>query len=201
MFSSLRPWVTSALCVLVLHTGCSDDLKWSAVESMIRANVGDVSQITTDSLAERLAAQRDTYPEALASDSDASSSRTQLPVLLLDARQPEEYAVSHLRGAVRVDPNATSFPELDSLSRERSIVVYCSVGYRSAQVTKRLREQGYAASNLRGSIFRWANEGRPVVRGDSVVREVHPYDDTWGDLLRPDLRAYTPGNRDSSAVP
>jgi rhodanese-related sulfurtransferase len=203
MLSSLRPWVTSALCVLALHTGCSDNIKWSAVESMIQANFGDVPQITTDSLAARLAAQRDMYTADVSSVSDSSllSSTQQLPVLLLDARQQEEYAVSHLPGAVRVDPSATTFPELDSLSRERSIVVYCSVGYRSAQVTKRLREHGYAASNLRGSIFRWANEGRPVVRGDSVVREVHPYNDTWGDLLRLDLRAYTPGNRDSLGLP
>jgi rhodanese-related sulfurtransferase len=185
MLSTLRPWLTSALCVLALHTGCSNDMKWSAVESMIRANIGDVPQITTDSLAARL----DADPPA-----DSATSR---PVLLLDARQPEEYAVSHLPGAVRVDPDATSFPELDSISQDRPIVVYCSVGYRSADVTKRLREKGYAASNLRGSIFRWANEGRPVVRGDSTVREVHPYDNTWGDLLTPDVRAYTPGSGSS----
>ncbi len=182
MLSTLRPWITSALCVLALHTGCSNDTKWSAVASMIRANIGDVPHITTDSLAARLEA-----------DTPGDSSVSP-PVLLLDARQPEEYAVSHLPGAVRVDPGATSFPDLDSVSPERPIVVYCSVGYRSAEMTKRLREKGYAASNLRGSIFRWANEGRPVVRGDSTVRDVHPYDDTWGDLLNPDLRAYTPGS-------
>lgn len=183
MLSTLRPWITSALCVLALHTGCSNDTKWSAVESMIRANIGDVPQITTDSLAARL------------NDGAAADSTVRSNILLLDARQPEEYAVSHLPGAVRVDPDATSFPELDSISRERPIVVYCSVGYRSAEITKRLRDEGYEASNLRGSIFRWANEGHPVVRGDSTVREVHPYDSTWGELLDPSLRAYTPGVR------
>lgn len=138
----------------------------------------------------------------MSGSSVSGSSDTQASVLLLDARQPEEYAVSHLPGAVRIDPTSTSFSDLDSLSRDRSIVVYCSVGYRSALVTKRLREKGYNASNLRGSIFRWANEGRPVVRGDSTVREVHPYDSTWGDLLRPDLRAYGPnGTRTVSSQP
>lgn len=187
MLSTLRPWLTSALCVLALHTGCSNDMKWSAVESMIRANIGDVPQITTDSLAARL-------------DAHAAGHSGNSPILLLDARQPEEYAVSHLPGAVRVDPSATSFPQLDSISHERPIVVYCSVGYRSADITKRLRDKGYAASNLRGSIFRWANEGRPVVRGDSTVREVHPYDSTWGDLLNPDLHAYEPGSNPNSAA-
>lgn len=171
----MKRWITSALCVLVLGTGCSDDTKWSAVNGMIDARFGDVPQITTDSLAQRL---------------NASGAAE---VVLLDARTEEEYAVSHLPSARRLDPSATSFPELDSLNRATPIVVYCSVGYRSARTAQRLREQGFSnVSNLQGSIFRWANEGRPVVRGDSSVRQVHPYDDTWGDLLRPDLRAYTP---------
>jgi hypothetical protein len=94
-----------------------------------------------------------------------------------------------------VNPSADAYPALDTLASDAPIVVYCSVGYRSAEITKRLRDEGYEASNLRGSIFRWANEGHPVVRGDSTVREVHPYDSTWGELLDPSLRAYTPGVR------
>ncbi len=43
--------------------------------------------------------------------------------------------------------------------------------------------------NLKGSIFQWANEGRPVVRDGEPVREVHPYDAVWGRLLDRDLRA------------
>jgi 3-mercaptopyruvate sulfurtransferase SseA len=68
--------------------------------------------------------------------------------------------------------------------------VYCSVGYRSARIVERLRAAGHSdVRNLRGSIFQWANEGRPVVRGDSTVHKVHPFDATWGRLLNADLRA------------
>jgi hypothetical protein len=41
--------------------------------------------------------------------------------------------------------------------------------------------------NLEGSIFQWANEGREVVRGDTSVREVHPYGRRWAGLLKPGL--------------
>jgi rhodanese-related sulfurtransferase len=171
----MRATLSAALCLLLLQTGCSDDMKWSAVERLINANYPDTPTITTDSLAARLA------------DSTAAQP------LLLDARSPEEFAVSHLPEARRIDPDAEAYPALDSLAADAPIVVYCSVGYRSAGVVQRIRAQGFSeASNLRGSIFRWANEGRTVVRDSEAVRQVHPFDATWGQLLEEDLRAYEP---------
>ena len=171
----MRTLLTSALCLLALQTGCSQDLKWSAVNRMIAADFPDVPTLTTDSLAARLA--------------DSTAPRP----LLLDARSPEEYAVSHLPVARRVDPEADSLPGLDTLSRDRPIVVYCSVGYRSARVTAQLRDQGFSnVRNLKGSIFRWANEGRPLVRNGTPVEAVHPYDATWGTLLNDPLHCRRP---------
>jgi len=177
----MRTLTASALCLLVVQVGCSQDLTWTAVNHMIEADYPSTPFIATDSLAERL--------------SDSTATRP----ILLDARSPEEYAVSHLPGARRVDPEEKEFPVLDTLSRDTLLVVYCSVGYRSARITKRLREKGFHnVTNLKGSIFRWANEGRPVVRNDRPVRAVHPYDQTWGTLLNDTLHAYAPP--DSAAV-
>ena len=65
-----------------------------------------------------------------------------------------------------------------------TVVVYCSVGYRSAELVKRLKATGAGnVFNLEGSLFRWANEGRPVYRGAERVFEVHPYDADWANLL------------------
>jgi rhodanese-related sulfurtransferase len=171
----MRRFAASILCFLAVQTGCSQDLTWNAVHHMIEADFPAAPSITTDSLAKRLA--------------DSTAQRP----LLLDARSRDEYAVSHLPGARRVDPTATTIPGLDTLSRDTPIVVYCSVGYRSARVTTRLREQGFTrVANLKGSIFRWANEGRPVTRNDTPVRAVHPYNQTWGTLLDDHLHAYAP---------
>ena len=70
-------------------------------------------------------------------------------------------------------------------------MVYCSVGVRSAGVARRLRAAGFAeVENLEGSVFRWANEGRPLVAaGGAATDVVHPYDAAWGRLLRPERRA------------
>jgi hypothetical protein len=46
--------------------------------------------------------------------------------------------------------------------------------------------------NLEGSIFEWANSGRPVYRGEERVSVVHPYGARWERLLDRALRADSP---------
>ena len=48
--------------------------------------------------------------------------------------------------------------------------------------------------NMEGSIFKWANEGRPVYRDGERVEKVHPYNETWGRLLDKARRASVPPN-------
>ena len=167
--------IFSLLLATTFQTGCTQDVKWSTVLHAVRVEYEDVQHITTDSLKQRL-------------DQSATSG-----VTLLDTRTRGEFNVSHLRGAVRVDPDEEEFSSLDSLDRATPIVTYCSVGYRSAAVARRLGELGFTnVSNLEGSIFKWANEDLPVYRGDEIVTEVHPFDRLWGQLLVKDRRAYTP---------
>ena len=170
----IRPRMAAiAACVfafVVFFGGCSRDTAWSGVLAAIESEYPDVPRITTDSLAAWLDADSATRP------------------ILLDTRSPDEFDVSHLKGALRVDPDAKSFPDLDTLDRQAPIVAYCSVGYRSSDVVSRLQAAGFTnAHNLRGSIFMWANEGRPVYRDRRQVDEVHPYSAAWGRLLRDDL--------------
>ena len=44
--------------------------------------------------------------------------------------------------------------------------------------------------NLEGSIFKWANEGRPMVDENGASAQCcHPYSVLWGKLLDADRRA------------
>ncbi len=109
--------------------------------------------------------------------------------VILDARAPEEFRVSHLRGARRVDPDLEDVSSL-GIDPGARIVVYCSVGWRSGAIASRLEQAGYRqVYNLEGGIFRWANEGRAMYRGDHVVHRVHPYDQAWGRMLDDQHRA------------
>ena len=91
----------------------------------------------------------------------------ELPVgaVLLDVREPDEWAAGHISGAVHVPMNAVpsrlaNAP--DALPADAPIVVVCKVGGRSAQVTAWLRSQGYDALNLDGGMLAWARAGRPM---------------------------------------
>lgn len=105
--------------------------------------------------------------------------------LLLDVRQPVEFAVSHLAGARHVDFESEAAAVLVDSPPEQPIVCYCAAGFRSSVMAKRLARAGHKeVFNLEGAIFDWASEGRPLIRDGSVTREVHPFN--WlGRLMLP----------------
>lgn len=118
------------------------------------------------------------------------------PPLLLDVREPAEFAVSHLVDARSVPWESESAWQtlLKEVPRTQPIVVYCSIGYRSAILARKLQRAGFIqVANLEGSIFKWASEGRSLIGPDArAATLVHPYDAEWSRLLAPDLRAPLP---------
>ncbi len=110
----------------------------------------------------------------------------QAPPLLLDVRTAEEFAVSHL-------PTAHHAPDVNTVSQmalapHQPVVAYCSVGYRSARLVAQLQAQGFTqVYNLEGSLFQWANEGRPLEVTGQPTDQVHPYNAVWGLLLQPSV--------------
>ncbi|WP_044151275.1 rhodanese-like domain-containing protein [Leptolyngbya iicbica] len=136
---------------------------WTVVKRLIRQKFPTVERISTAELASWLA-------------SDLP------PPLLIDARQAEEYAVSHLPGAHHW-PTLAAVQQA-AVSADAAIVVYCSVGYRSARLAQQLQAAGYThVMNLEGSIFEWHNQGQPLVVDGKPTQAVHPYNRTWGLLL------------------
>lgn len=147
---------------------------WDGLKAEIRAAYPDVPRVSVDTLAAWI-------------DGGVSG------LVLLDSRTPEEAAVSRIRGARRVDPDRLDPAALADVPRDARVVVYCSVGYRSAGIARQLREAGWTdVYNLEGSIFEWANRGYPVYRDGEAVEAVHPYDRRWGRWLDAALHAYRP---------
>ena len=118
-------------------------------------------------------------------------------VFLIDARENAEYIVSHLPGAYRLSLDEwkkKGWPA--SLPRQKSVVVYCTIGYRSGLLTNELRQQGIDALNLYGGIFLWATGEYPLVdQNQGQTSYVHPYDEQWGTLLgSPERLRYEPSS-------
>jgi rhodanese-related sulfurtransferase len=84
--------------------------------------------------------------------------------VLLDVREPEELVAARVADAVHI-PMADLPERYDDLPEDRTIVVLCHSGHRSAQATAFLIQQGLEARNLAGGIVAWAADGLPVETG------------------------------------
>jgi molybdopterin/thiamine biosynthesis adenylyltransferase/rhodanese-related sulfurtransferase len=83
--------------------------------------------------------------------------------LLLDVREPHEWEIGNLeaRGAILI-PYAQVRERVGELPRDRSIVVYCHVGVRSALVAETLRALGFPdVANLKGGYLAWTEDVDP----------------------------------------
>lgn len=159
--------IVAALALLGMRS-----IDWFLLKQSLRHRFAKVQWITTAQLADWLA------------------DKQRPPPVLLDVRTEEEWHVSHLPGARRVDPNSSIEKVAAEISKETPIVTYCAVGYRSGALAAKLQAAGFSSvRNLEGSIFQWANEHRPLVREDQPVTTVHPYSSLWGRLLIDEVRA------------
>lgn len=112
-------------------------------------------------------------------------------VILLDAREKAEYAVSHIAQAKFIGYNHFNPASVKDLDKTKTVVVYCSVGYRSEKISARLREMGFKnVSNLYGGIFEWKNQGQPVVNQKGTTEKVHAYNTVWGIWLNKGEKVY-----------
>ena len=101
--------------------------------------------------------------------------------VILDSRELEEYNVAHIKGARCVGYDDFEISNIGAINKDQKIAVYCSIGYRSEKVAKKLREAGYKnAVNVYGSIFQWVNDDKPVYDKDGrEVSTVHTYNRRW----------------------
>jgi rhodanese-related sulfurtransferase len=83
--------------------------------------------------------------------------------LMIDVREPDEFAAGHAPGATNV-PLDTLDP--DALAKDRTIVTTCRTGHRGAIAAARLQAAGFDVRNLAGGMTAWAAAGLPVVRDD-----------------------------------
>ena len=129
-------------------------VNWDAIDDKIEKEFPEVAAISSEELQEQLAGSAGAP-------------------LLIDVREKEEFRVSHLQQAFNIqsaDAVSKEFPD-----KETPIVVYCSVGYRSAGVAAELEKMGYTrVSNLHHSIFEWAELGLPLLNEEGTTNKIHP---------------------------
>jgi rhodanese-related sulfurtransferase len=86
--------------------------------------------------------------------------------VILDVRTPDEFAGGHIADAVNLDYQAKTFRnELKKLDKDKTYLVYCASGGRSASAVDVMKELGFmTAYNMRGGISKWKAEGLPTTK-------------------------------------
>jgi rhodanese-related sulfurtransferase len=86
--------------------------------------------------------------------------------ILIDVREPEEFAIARIDGARLVPMQSVpgELQKLEALADEAPLLVLCHHGVRSLQVVAWLRNQGLENSySVAGGIDRWSRELDPAI--------------------------------------
>ena len=113
----------------------------ATVRDLLGSAKAEIVEITTDEAAQRIAAGH----------------------LVLDVREPDEYAEGALEGVIHI-PRGHLEAQIENriVDKTLPVVVYCAGGVRSAFAAKTLQELGYeTVASMDGGFGRWKDEGRP----------------------------------------
>ena len=95
-------------------------------------------------------------------------------------REKREQAVSILPGAISEDDILKS----TQLFKDKILIGYCTISYRSGKLAERLARKGIRLFNLQGGLLGWVHAGGPLVDREGPSRRIHVYGPKWN--LAPD---------------
>ena len=111
---------------------------------------------------------------------------------VLDTREAEEFNISHIPNARMVGYDEFDLASVASIPKDDTIIVYCSIGYRSERIGEKLLGAGYTqVFNLYGGIFNWKNKNGVVLDASNDTTErVHTYNKSWSRFLLEGEKVY-----------
>jgi len=99
--------------------------------------------------------------------------------IVLDVREPVEYAAGHVPGSVNL-PQADLADRLDELPRDRPLLLICQGGYRSQRAAQFLKQMGFEqVSSVAGGTAAWAEAGKPLGRGEVDAQATPVIETEW----------------------
>jgi rhodanese-related sulfurtransferase len=135
----------------------SDDARRARIETLYRdhkKDFADVQDIAPSEAMELLKAGR---------------------AVFVDVREEKEQDVSMLPGAV-TDKEFLLHPER---YRDKTLIGYCTISYRSGKLAEKLKARGIAMLNLQGGLLAWAHAGGKLYDRNGETRRIHVYGPQW----------------------
>ncbi len=100
--------------------------------------------------------------------------------------------MTHLRYTRSIRYNGCDIDAMKGIEKDKHLVIYCSIGKRSEDITRKLKKWGYTnVQNLYGGIFEWVNSGNTVYDlQNKPTDKVHAYGKFWGRFLDKGTKVY-----------
>lgn len=99
--------------------------------------------------------------------------------VVLDVREPEEYAHGHVPGAINL-PQSDLASRLAEVPRNQPVFAICASGMRSFRVTQFLAQLGYdQVVSVRGGTEAWRAAGKPVAFEDTSLAKARITESEW----------------------
>jgi rhodanese-related sulfurtransferase len=98
-------------------------------------------------------------------DAEEAKRRIDTGAVLLDVRNPDEWAAGRAPGSTWI-PMGELAARQDEVPVDREILVVCRSGARSARVAAALNAAGYSAANVAGGLEAWQGAGLALVADD-----------------------------------
>jgi len=99
-------------------------------------------------------------------------------VLFVDVRKPAEMKVSMLPGTITKE----AFLKTPVKFKNKTVVAYCTIGYRSGKFAEEMANKGIHIYNLKGGALAWVFEGGKVYDVNRESKRVHVYGKKWNYL-------------------
>ena len=99
--------------------------------------------------------------------------------VVLDVREPQEYAHGHVPGALNL-PQAELASRMNEVPRDRPVLVICQSGYRALRSAQFLRQMGFEhVANVKGGTAAWQASGKPLAVGDTSLDKPRIAESEW----------------------
>jgi rhodanese-related sulfurtransferase len=99
--------------------------------------------------------------------------------LVLDVREPAEYAHGHVPGAISL-PQADLASRLDEVPRDRPVITVCERGTRSFRAAQFLIQMGIErVESVKGGTAAWRAVGKSLAFGDTRVEKTRITESEW----------------------
>lgn len=135
----------------ILFLSCASAVTNEEVNPTEVSSNNPVSTTETIATAEKTTISKDLSAQEFKAGIDGGN------ILLLDVRTPGEFAGGSIAGAINIDYTAADFSQqIDGLSKDKPVYLFCQSGGRSGKALKLLTEKGFPeVYNLIGGYGAW----------------------------------------------